>query len=542
MKTIFRYAFVLGFALPAFYACMEKDDNSLADVKETIVVNDGVVSSRPYEYYNAFRNPLKGWREFFGPGIDRMRAEYPYPYGSMIKEYMQWNMMEETEADGVDKVIAYSNHRWKGVEEQNIKVIPRPYIVWMEPYEGGVPKNTWTTHPDDLNGWHWPLDFPKEVRSDDNNTPSTGGYFDPSFQDRMKRLIKKLGEAWDNDPRVAYVEMGLIGEWGEHHDPNITTVWLPHTQSFHVAGRTWIPGIEKTLGDAFKEAFKNKKVMVRYAYEFNDYEFGQYWDSWAIEEENERGYEAIKKLGDRWKEQPVGGEITWNWGSLKLAGCNSLEDCLKNPEINELVTDQIRELHCNHLGGVTWANFNDASFMVYASNAQKLMGYRYLITEFNYPVRVDNGNKFKVSFKVKNAGSSPFYYDWPVEISLVDPNTKEAVWKKVLDTPRISQWMPGDNYDKATHSYLSPAPEYEISEELTLDGNVRPGKYAIAIAVLDPSGMLPSLRFAVMNYYTGGRHPMGYIGIGQDIDSYKVDFKSFDDIQSDRTLHYVFDK
>ena len=54
--------------------------------------------------------------------------------------------------------------------------------------------------------------------------------------------------------------------------------------------------------------------------------------------------------------------------------------------------------------------------------------------------------------------------------------------------------------------------------------------------------MLPSLRFAVMNYYTGGRHPMGYIGIGQDIDSYKVDFKSFDDIQSDRTLHYVFDK
>ena len=131
MKTIFRYAFVLGFALPAFYACMEKDDNSLADVKETIVVNDGVVSSRPYEYYNAFRNPMKGWREFFGPGIDRMRAEYPYPYGSMIKEYMQWNMMEETEADGVDKVIAYSNHRWKGVEEQNIKVIPRPYIVWM---------------------------------------------------------------------------------------------------------------------------------------------------------------------------------------------------------------------------------------------------------------------------------------------------------------------------------------------------------------------------------------------------------------------------
>ena len=56
--------------------------------------------------------------------------------------------------------------------------------------------------------------------------------------------------------------------------------------------------------------------MVRYAYEFKDYEFGIYWDSWAIDEEKVRGYEEMKKLGDRWKTQPIGGEITWNWGSL----------------------------------------------------------------------------------------------------------------------------------------------------------------------------------------------------------------------------------
>ena len=68
--------------------------------------------------------------------MDKKRAEYPYPYGSIIKEYMQWNMMENVESDGVDKVIAYSNHRWEGVEAQNVKVVPRPYIVWMEKYDG----------------------------------------------------------------------------------------------------------------------------------------------------------------------------------------------------------------------------------------------------------------------------------------------------------------------------------------------------------------------------------------------------------------------
>ena len=30
-----------------------------------------------------------------------------------------------------------------------------------------------------------------------------------------------------------------------------------------------------------------------------DYEFGIYWDSWAIDEEKVRGYEEMKKLGDR---------------------------------------------------------------------------------------------------------------------------------------------------------------------------------------------------------------------------------------------------
>ena len=93
----------------------------------------------------------------------------------------------------------------------------------------------------------------------DKNTPIIGGYFDPSFPERVEKLVEKLGQAWDNDPRVAYVEMGIIGEWGEHHDPDLSTYWAPHDEPDHVVNRTWIPGMEKILGDAFAKAFKNKK-------------------------------------------------------------------------------------------------------------------------------------------------------------------------------------------------------------------------------------------------------------------------------------------
>ena len=521
--------------------CAKDDGQQLPNPGDSgsTTVENGVVKVVPYEYYQAFRNPMKGFREFFGPGIDKKRDEYPYPYGTLIKEYMQWNMMENVESDGVDKVIAYSNHRWEGVEDMNVKVVPRPFIVWMEAYEGGVEKNTYTDHPDDLNGWHWPSDFPREVRSDDNDTPSTGGYFDPTFQDRSKKLIAKLGEAWDNDPRVAYVEMGIIGEWGEHHDPNITTYWLPHTQSYHVANRTWIPGIEKVLGDAFKEAFKNKKVMVRYAYEFEDYDFGIYWDSWAISEEEERGYNAMMRRGDYWRTQPVGGEITWNWGDLYNKGYRSLEDCLANTETRTKVINQIRALHCNHLGGVTWANFQDPVFQANAALVQKVLGYRFVIKEFSYPTRIEQGKPFDVKLKVVNTGSSPFYYDWPVEIALLDATSHRKVWSTTLDDVHISQWMPGEDWDSANSSYLTPAKENEVNATITLDEALDPGKYIISVAVLDPAGMLPSLRFAAMNYFTGGRHPMGYVGVGADCDEYGLTNVKFDDIQSDKTLKYI---
>lgn len=362
------------------------------------------------EYPNAFRNPMKGFREFFAPGIDRVREEYPYPYGSLTKEYMQWNMIEDDANDGVDKIIAYSNHRWKGVE--------------------------------------------------------------------------------------------------------------------------------KILGDAFAKAFKNKKVMVRYAYEFKDYEFGIYWDSWSQPQEIVRGYEEMKKLGDRWKTQPIGGEITWNWGDL--ARFKSFEEVVADKDTREYVMEQIRNLHCNHLGGITWADFNEPEFRKNAEILQKAMGYRFIINEFSYPKEIKVGAQFPISFKVVNSGSSPFYYNWPVEVALLDPESHQKVWGKILEEVNISEWMPGDNWSVDEHKYQIAPPTYHIRKNISIDAPIAKGKYILALTVLDPAGMQPSLRFANENYFEGGYHPMGYIGIGESVADTRLNPDLFFDIQSDKSLKYQF--
>lgn len=510
---------------------------------------DGKIIINCTEYPGAIRNPMKGLREFFAPGIDKKRDKYPYPYGSIIKEYMQWNMLENKVDDGVDKVISYSNHRWENVENINMKVIPRVFLVWLEPWHGGKPKDV--NNADDLTGWHWPDDIPPQISpykqipgsvgayvdSADINTPITGGYFDPSFPERVTKLVEKIGKAWDNDPRVAYVEMGIIGEWGEHHDPNLSTFWPPHDEPKHVANRTWIPGMEKVLGDAFTKAFKNKKVMIRYPYEFKDYEFGIYWDSWAQPQEIKRGYEEIVKLGDRWKTQPIGGEITWNWGDL--AKFNSFEECVNDPKTREIIIEQIRNLHCNHLGGITWADFNNPDFKHNADILQKALGYRFVISEFEYRPEVTQNKAFEISFKVKNTGSSPFYYNWPVEISLLDIYTHEKVWSHILDKVNISEWMPGDNWSIQENRYMTEAPLNIINSTMVLDESVKDGQYILAISILDPAGNLPSIRFAIENYFEGGRHPIGYIGVNRKIKEVIIDEDLFFDIQSDKSLRYI---
>ncbi|OUN78959.1 DUF4832 domain-containing protein [Alistipes sp. An54] len=500
------------------------------------------------EYEPALRNPLKGFREYFMIGTDTRRPEYPYPYGSLIKEYMPWNMLENVASDGVEKIVAYSNHRWEGVEEQNVKVIPRVFIVWLEPWHGGWAKDP--DNPDDLNGWHWPSDLPGEtgpykqipgsvgayVESQDSLTVIQGGYFDPSFPDRVRKLVRKLGEAWDNDPRVAYVEMGIIGEWGEHHDPDLSTVFPPHDEPKHVAGRTWIPGMEKVLGDAFSEAFHNKKVMVRYAYEFKEYDFGIYWDSWAQPQEIDRGYHAMRARGDYWRTQPVGGEITWNWGDLgKYPG---FEEVVADDTTRRIVIEQIRNLHCNHLGGITWADFNDPQFARNAAELQKAMGYRFVLSKASYPCRIDPGQAFQLEFEVQNTGSSPFYYDWPVEVALLDVQTREKVWGTVLDNVQISQWMPGDDWDMDLEAYRTPAETVRIESHPSLDASIPTGRYILALGILDPGCGRPTVRFANTNYYNGGYHPLGYVGVGIQEQQPALDPKDFDDLQGDTSLNY----
>jgi hypothetical protein len=312
--------------------------------------------------------------------------------------------------------------------------------------------------------------------------------------------------------------MGIVGEWGEMEFPDTKDE------------------IKEAMAAQFNESFKNKLVMIRWPNTYNDhiYNFGYYWDSFAHIDQDYCGFH-INRTSPRWKTSVIGGETAYNWGRVDIQPGRDPETSLKEPVHRDYIIDQIRKLHANHLGWIADYNQDNDSVRAGAAILQKAMGYRFVIPEVSYPRSIKTGSGLKVSFKVKNTGSSPFYYNWPVEVSLLDPDTKQPVWKQQCSNLDIRSWMPGDQWDDMADAYAIPAKTYTVDQTFSLTG-VPSGEYILALAILDPAGNRPCVRFAIKNYYKGGRHPIGMIGVDLEPDTYNV--AGFDDIQSDVSLSY----
>ncbi len=454
------------------------------------IAESGWVVIVPEEYPYALRNPLKGFRPDTNP------RNYQDRYVAVTRCYIKWNELENDERDGIDKIIAFCNEKWKDIEKYNVKVIPRVYLDWDS----------------NSGNEYWPADM----------TP--GDYSSEQFKTRLRRLIQRLGQCWDTDPRVAWVQMGIIGCWGEHHSPGPTAE------------------MQQLMGEEFTAAFKDKKVLVRHPWnEFTAYAFGGYWDSWAHWNQMNTHGAGIDNLNTTkawWKDHIWEGECAYNWGDWQIQPGDNPNDTLKDPAHRDVLIDTLRSLHGSALGWVSGYTKTDPVAAAGAEEVQRAFGYRYVLNEVRYPAELTPGEAFSVQFKATNVGSAPFYYHWPVEISLLAPATKAVVWKDTFADCDIRSWLPGDHYNKTTRKYNVPAVTNVVSGTFRLPGDIAKGEYIFALAILDPAGMLPSVRLATGNYFNGGRHPIGLTGVGGAPSQYELSPGIFDDPAADNSLHY----
>ena len=480
------------------------------------------VTVTPIQYNEGMNNPYMGFRN----GISNAPSNTVWKkneYNTSYRNYIKWGDIESNETDGVQKIIDFCNKAWNGAPAANVTFIPRVYIDWDS----------------NANNEYWPADILVKTGLQSND-PALWAH--PIVKDRIVKLIAKLGQAWDNDPRVAWVQTGLLGYWGEQENP---------------VG-TGTDGWAKRLGDAYSAAFINKKLIVRNQPDWDalGYKWGVYWDSYGHPGQRSGAWTKIQNTNatGRWLTTFIEGEVAYDWGLDKLGPLYGIKPyfTMNNYKYANNMIDVIKELHCSGLGWISsypdvpstdLSLVNRDSINANASRMQKEFGYRFVLSDFTSNTRTEAGALFDFSFKVKNTASAPFYYKWPLALLIIDEATRQIIEKITIHNVDISKWLPGDKYSYTTRTYQTAALQYTINGSVKIPSNLAKGKYLVGITILEPSTLKPGVFFAMNNFFRESQsQPIIRIGVGEDVSSPELSTVRFDDPKRNDTRSYNMTK
>ena len=417
----------------------------------------------PAYYDRALRNPLKG---FTTNGVT------PHEWATLSHVYIRWNELEDDESHGMDRIRQVTEHKFGGVAEHNVKVIPRVYLHWSG---------------DDQKYW------PADMQTDD--------YSSEQFRNRLTRLVSRLGQVWNNDPRVAFVELGIFGQWGEHHSPD------PE------------PEMQMLAAQVFADAFPDKHISVRHAWhQFMGHGFGEYWDSFGHYDQMYPHGESVHQMNEtdqRYLTAFIGGEAAYDWGNWERQPGDTPTDSVRDPVHRNFVINGIKWIHCSQLRWIHAYDDRDIETRAGAELIQRAMGYRFVLEEATFTPNIGDGD-LQVQLRIRNEGSAPFYYDWPLLVGLLDVTTHVPLWTAEFDSADIREWVGGAHWPAPDWRPVGPgdanwsqyvAPDHWTDRPLEwliappvhatrgqFSPMVSPGRYILAIGIADPANGKPNLR------------------------------------------------
>jgi len=291
-------------------------------------------------------------------------------------------------------------------------------------------------------------------------------YSNPVLIEAHGRLLAALGARYDQDPLVAFIEVGSIGHYGEWHVS---------------ASAGQMPG-EATLQQyirQYQEAFPDKVLMFRRPYQivqamqaglYNDM-FGDenqtgHWLDW-IQNGGEQGPLTISANPDFWQKGPSGGEFA-NGDPYFYLSDQQYPETLR----------QALASHTSLLGPCAPTKPVGQPVDQNAADLLGRIGYRFKILSTRLPRVVQSGESFVVQIKLDNEGNSPMYYSWPVQLTVFD-GSGESVARSSIQTD-TSDWLPG---------------MINLEAAVNLSAALAPGIYTLGLAIIDPDTSQPGIDF-----------------------------------------------
>ena len=390
----------------------------------------------------SLKNPLKGWAPYSDAG-DRH-----FDPTTMSFFYVSWRDLEPTR--GVYRFDLLES-RWENRAARGKHVVLRLYLDYPnEPT--GIPQ--------------WLLDSGIELRPYRTREVGNGvspDYDDPRLTGPLLELIHTMGQRYDSNPRVAFIEIGALGFWGEWH------TW-PREELFASAET------QEAVVDAYREAFPNKMLLARYPAGVTGTQdwIGYHDDYFPLDTAADSNFlGALRSSGrtNNYRVAAIGAEmvpdraeslLTRNWGLTK---------------------SMLRRAHISWIGP-----YNPALERLSKTAREnsrtlvRLMGYDFRFAGLNLQ---QNNRELTVVVRGGNIGTAPFYYAWEPQFALIDRN---GTVRETTSIPvDIRSWQPG---------------RFEFDHSFTT--SVAPGTYSLAFGIIDPWKQRPGIRLANKVTQRGG--------------------------------------
>jgi hypothetical protein len=336
------------------------------------------------------------------------------------------------------------------------------------------------------------LDYPDEATSipqfliDDGLqlTPyngSSGAGMSPDYDDEnlvqaLVAFIAAFGARYDGDPRIGFVQLGLLGHWGEWHT-------YPEEELF--------PSVQtqNRILDAYDSAFNKTHLLISQDVmshapmaTLGTRQIGFHDDDFANSTLPTEDYHFWSRMvandfDQRWKTLPNGGEVQPDYQQvvfdLPTEAPEDFASAVTTTHVSWLLYHQAFEGENGGSNGWNEAKIERAMI------GAKLTGYEFFISQANLPQTTEVG-PLALGVRIQNRGVAPFYYNWPFEIT-AKRNGEPPV---VLPTP-----------DWAIGSVTADGADREFTLEIANHG-LTVGDYAIHLKLPNPLPEGIPIRFA----------------------------------------------
>lgn len=294
-------------------------------------------------------------------------------------------------------------------------------------------------------------------------------YEDSNLQQAMTNFIAALGARYDGDRRIAFIELGLLGFWGEWHTYPLTNLFAS-------------VAVQQEVLAAYNNAFIKTKLLVRWPSGTNPaaLPIGYHDDSFAFDTIDPPSYNflgLLKAAGEtnKWRTQPIGGEVY-----------PPVQSCMWDASQTNCLPPGQDFPDCVSLSHASWM-LNQALFDPGFTGAQEdlalagahQLGYEIYVTNAAIVDAFVSGS-LNVSVQILNTGVAPFYYDWPLQLAAL--NSTNALAQTWTTTWKLSSLLPASSntlwcYTQTNHGLTA-------------------GQYKCLLRAQDPLTNGPLFRFA----------------------------------------------